>query len=146
MKNKGFTLIELLVAMTVASVLMGLALVSYQGARKSARDGKRKADLEQVRSALEMRRADCGSYPNGSLSSGQNITGDGSSSSCSSSTVYMTIPTDPLSPTYEYRYNGSATSYTLCAYLEGGGQTTNCTGSCGGNCGTAACNYKVCNP
>jgi len=64
-KKKGFTLIELLVAMTVASVLMGLALVSYQGARKSARDGKRKADLEQIRSALEMYRADKGEYPCG---------------------------------------------------------------------------------
>jgi len=131
MKSKGFTLIELLVAMTVASVLMGLTLVSYQGARKSARDGKRKADLEQIRSALEMCRADKGSYPT-------SLPGD-----CSD---YLTIPTDPLYPTYEYRYNGSAASYTLCAYLEGGGQTTNCPGNCGGNCGAAACNYKVCNP
>ena len=131
MKSKGFTLIELLVAMTVASVLMGLALVSYQGARKSARDGKRKADLEQIRSALEMCRADTGSYPT-------SLPG-----SCS---AYLTVPTDPLSPTYEYRYNGSPNSYTLCAYLETGGITTNCSGSCGGNCGTVTCNYKVCNP
>ena len=63
MKQKGFTLIELLVAMTVAAVLMGLALVSYQSARKSARDAKRKSDLEQIRSALEMYRSDNGKYP-----------------------------------------------------------------------------------
>jgi len=130
--NRGFTLIELLVAMTVASILMGLALVSYQGARKSARDGKRKTDLEQIRSALEMCRADTGSYP--------------TSLPGTCSTYLSSVPTDPLSPTYEYRYSGSANSYTLCAYLEGGSQTTNCTGSCGGNCGTAVCNYKVCNP
>lgn len=61
-KKKGFTLIELLVAMTIVAVLMGLALVSFQGAKKTARDGKRKTDLEQLRSALEMYRADNGHY------------------------------------------------------------------------------------
>jgi general secretion pathway protein G len=142
MRNKGFTLIELLVAMTVASVLMGLALVSYQGARKSARDGKRKADLEQIRSALEMRRADCGSYPNGNLSSGQDIRGDGSSSSCSSSTVYITIPSDPLSGRV-YSYSGTANSYTLCAALEAGGGTVTGCAPCGSG---VTCNYKVTNP
>ncbi len=129
--NRGFTLIELLVAMTIASVLMGLALVSYQGARKSARDGKRKTDLEQIRSALEMCRADIGSYP------------DSLPGACSN---YLSVPTDPLSPTYQYRYNGSANSYTLCAYLETGAVITNCPGDCGGNCGSIACNYKTCNP
>lgn len=66
-KEKGFTLIELLVAMTIVAVLLGLALVSYQGARKSARDGKRKTDLEQIRSALEMYKADNGHYPGSSI-------------------------------------------------------------------------------
>jgi len=65
-KRRGFTLIELMVVLTVIGVLMGLALVSHQGARKSARDGKRKADLEQIRSALEMYRADKEEYPCGS--------------------------------------------------------------------------------
>lgn len=63
MKEKGFTLIELLVVMTIIAILAGLALVSYQGARKTARDGKRKADMETIRSALEMYRADNGEYP-----------------------------------------------------------------------------------
>jgi len=134
MRNKGFTLIELLVAMTIAAVLMGITLVSYQGARKSARDGKRKADLEQIRSALEMCRADTGSYP----------VGDDLPGTCS--TYLPSVPSDPLSPTYQYRYHGSANSYTLCAYLETGAVTTNCTGNCGGNCGSVDCNYKTCNP
>jgi len=132
MKNRGFTLIELLVAMTVAAVLMGLALVSYQGARKSARDGKRKADLEQIRSALEMCRADTGSYPAGTLVSGNNIT-------CGT-TTYMTIPNDPS--TYRYYYTRvSASSYRLCAHLEIGEGSTGCGSNCGGTC-----NYEVNNP
>ena len=132
MKNRGFTLIELLVAMTIIAVLLGISLVSYQGARKSARDGKRKADLEQVRSALEMCRTDAGSYPPGSLSSGSDIT-------CSSKT-YMTIPNDPLTGRV-YSYTGTANIYTLCAALETSSEIVSGCDSC-----TVGCNYKVTNP
>src|SRR4030042_4661691 len=128
-RNLGFTLIELLVAMTIVAVLMGIALVSYQGARKSARDGKRKADLEQVRSAWEMCPTDDGSYPLGGLSSGGSIT-------CSSKT-YMTIPDDPLTDRI-YAYSGAENTYTLCAVLESGGEIVTGCGSC-----TLECNYKT---
>lgn len=134
-KNEGFTLIELLVAMTIASILMGLALVSYQGARKSARDGKRKADLEQIRSALEICRADTGSYPT-------NIYGD---ISCGSPPqIYLSgTPKDPLTQDPYYYKQTDANSYTLCAYLESGGVS----GSCDADCGSGrTCNYKVVNP
>jgi len=134
MKNKGFTLIELLVAMTIASVLMGLALVSYQGARKSARDGRRKADLEQIRSALEMCRADTGSYPTTIYS---DIT-------CGGKTYLSSTPKDPATQDSYYYSRSDANSYTLCAYLEVSGVS----GSCGSaDCGSGrTCNYKVTNP
>lgn len=126
-KNPGFTLIELLTVMTIIAVLAGLALVSFQGTRKTARDGKRKADLEQIRSALEMYRADNPTigYPSG--------LGDLSG--------YITMPSDPL-PGRSYSYNPvSASRYNLCAALEAGGGTVTDCGSCG-----VACNYKVSNP
>jgi len=134
MKNKGFTLIELLVAMTIASVLMGLALVSYQGARKSARDGRRKADLEQIRSALEMCRADTGSYPTGIYN---DIT-------CGGQTYLSGTPKDPITQDSYYYSRADDNNYTLCAYLEAGGVS----GSCGSaDCGSGrTCNYKVTNP
>lgn len=147
MKKLGFTLIELLVVISLIGVLMGILLVSFQGTRRSARDGRRKADLEQIRSALEIYRSDCGSYPSG-LSFGGILTG-----SCPTSTTYMaTVPQDPLYSTYEYRYRRDPTNsslYALCAYLEGETAVTGtCTlANCGGNCGTGInCNYKVCNP
>lgn len=145
-KNKGFTLVEILVVMSIIGILMGLTLTAFLGARKTARDGQRKADLEQIRSALEMRRSDCGSYPVGSLSSGNDITGDGSSSTCLASTVYMEIPNDPLSGAGRvYTYNGTANSYTLCTALETG-SSLSCPGSCA-NCGTGIpCTYEACNP
>ena len=121
-KQKGFTLIELLVAITIMGVLVAIALVSFQGARRSARDGKRKADLEQVRATLEMCYADDGFDP---VVSGQSFT-------CGTPpSVYGTIPADPSG--YEYYYNRiSDDEYALCAYLEGGGSA-----ACG-NTGTLA--------
>ncbi len=62
-RNKGFTLVELMVVMVIIGILAGLTLTAFVGSRKTARDGKRKADLEQIRSALEMYRADKGQYP-----------------------------------------------------------------------------------
>jgi general secretion pathway protein G len=136
-KKSGFTLIELLVTMTIMAVLMGISLVSYQGARRSSRDGKRKADLEQVRSALEMCRTDAGSYPIGSLSSGDTI---GDTTTTCGGKVYMTIPDDPLLDR-TYAYIGTENSYTLCAALENEGATVTGCGSC-----TVECNYQVLNP
>lgn len=136
---KGFTLIELLVAMTIVAILSGLALVSLEGARKGSRDSKRKTDLEQIRSALEMCRADSGSYPSGSKYSNDTIT-----CGVAPNTYTYQIPADPISTNHRYVYNQiSASSYRLCASLETGGGATSCTV----NCGTAGtCNYEVNNP
>lgn len=132
-QNRGFTLIELLVAMTIVAILVGIALVSYQGARKTARDGRRKADLEQVRSALEMCYTDASSYPLGPLYSGNSI-------SCGGRT-YMTIPNDPLTGR-RYYYNRLTTStYELCTALEGGGATVCAASAC-----TVNCNFRLTNP
>lgn len=126
MKKNGFTLIELLVAMTIVAILMGIALVSFQGARKSSRDGRRKADLEQIRSALEMYRADIGSYPAGA-------------SLAPLSPTYLAIPSDPIAGR-SYVYSSDGTTYYVCAAMEIGGVAV-----CG-PCGDTACNYQVTNP
>lgn len=133
--KRGFTLIELLVVVSLIGILMGILLVSYQGTRKSARDGRRKADLEQIRSALEMCRTDKGSYPVGTSISA--IT-----SFCSS--YLPSAPPDPLDPTYIYKYSSDGVTYSLCAYLETGSGNAGC-GTCDA-AGSVNCNHKVINP
>ncbi len=138
MKKKGFTLVEILVVMTIIAVLIGVGLVSYQGARKSSRDAKRKADLEQIRSALEIYRTDCKTYPNP-------ITQLSDESSCNGSIYMAEVPGDPGSCRYVYT-RSSANTYTLCAQLEIPSSVVvdiNGCGSCGTGC---ACNYKTINP
>ncbi len=134
MRKKGFTLIELLIVMTIIAVLAGLALVSYQNARKTARDGKRKSDLETIRSALEMCYSDDNQYPD-SIS--------GSVTCVGNSTYLDPTPTDPI-PTGNYYYDRtSTTTYVLCAYLEGGAPD-NCIVS--ESCGLGSCNYGLTQP
>lgn len=136
--KKGFTLIEILVVTTIIVLLTATAVVSYASFLKQSRDAKRKADLEQVRAAVEMYRSNNDTYPVGDwsiLSSNPGLTAP---------VVYIqSLPTDPRNSTYIYYYSGTASGYTLAAQFE---NTSSCTsGAPGGNsCGTGKpCNYCV---
>jgi prepilin-type N-terminal cleavage/methylation domain-containing protein len=135
-KFAGFTLVELLVTISIMAIIMTASLVAFQGTRATARDGKRKADLEAARSALEIYRSDLGGYP---------------ATLAALSPTYISTPVaDPLPTTQNYAYvptNCGATTcrgYILCARIEIGSTTTypEC-GSCGSE---GACSYKTVNP
>lgn len=142
--RKGFTLVEILVVIGVIAILMGVSLFGLAGSRETARDARRKSDLEAIRAGLELYRADCRFYP-ASLAVGDKLVGDGSSAGCSGSNVYISeVPGDPVaSLNYPYTRLTNFT-YEICASLEGDGSGTvvTCTGSCGSN----ACNYRTTNP
>ena len=109
--QKGFTFIELLVSVTIVAVMMSVAAVSYSNVNKRSRDSKRRADLETIRSALEICRANTGTYP-------ASITG---SITCSDSAVTLaTTPDDPLNTgVHIYVYSRpTTTTYTITAELE----------------------------
>lgn len=130
-KIKGFTLIEILVVVTIISLLTSAAVVSYTQLGKQSRDSKRKADIEQIRAALEMYRSnDSSSYYYTSSFNDYCTSFPGLSGYIGS------MPSDPKTG-YYYRCNISTTNYTIGAYLE-----TTSTGSCG-SCGTSNCNYCV---
>ena len=63
MKEKGFTFVEIMVTAAIIAVLAAVGMVSYENANKKVRDGRRKADLEQIRVALEMYKSDNTYYP-----------------------------------------------------------------------------------
>ena len=134
--RKAFTLIEILVVATIIGLLAAGAAVSYTQFMKQSRDAKRKADLEQIRAALEMYRSNSSTsnYPSYNPISVGCITDTGN---CSTYNImYLPkVPKDPKDPTYTYGYSGSSTDYTLGAYLEVTGSSCSSPPSCTiGNC------------
>jgi general secretion pathway protein G len=106
-KNAGFSLIELIVVITIMVLLTTIGVVSFTQANASARDGKRKADLEQVRSALVLYRTDQGTYPN-------SINWD--TMSPIQSYISVSSMADPKGQAYEYTSDG--TTFSVCTTLE----------------------------
>lgn len=126
--KKAFTLIEILVVVTIIGLITSIAVVSYTSINKNSRDARRKADLEQIRAALEMYRSNNNTYPT-------------ALDILITPPVYIqSVPKDPKDPAFSYYYIGSASDYTLASQLEG---TSICvsapgTNSCGAN---NPCNY-----
>lgn len=141
---RGFTMLEVLVSATIIAVLTAIGIVSYSSVNKRSRDVKRKSDLEQLRSALEMYRSDNGQYPSvgaGSMVNASNL------SATLVSTYLPAIPEDPA-PAQYYQYQAIATSgvysgYCVCALLETitSGSESTCTVSL-----PASCNYGLKSP
>ncbi|OIP84892.1 hypothetical protein AUK04_01865 [Candidatus Roizmanbacteria bacterium CG2_30_33_16] len=129
----AFTLIEILVVTTIIGILTAAGATAYSMMGKTSRDARRKADLEQIRSALEM-------YRSNSTSSSYPTTAEGLAILSSGSPKYLeTAITDPKSGN-SYKYTStSGSDYTLSTYLEIPG-TVECDGAtCDG--GAKSCTY-----
>lgn len=149
MRN-GFTLIEILTVVMIIFIVIGGAAFAVGGARSSANDNRRKADLAAIASGLEKYRSDCGAYPTESefnaVAVGGNLTGNGSTPACTSGSVYINgKPGDLERPTRSYSYRLiSSSKYVLCASLDAAPTPGMDTAMCA-SCGTP-CNYVVQSP
>lgn len=105
-KNKnhshGFTLVELLVVIAIISILATLLLLQLGVARAKARDAKRIADVNQVRSAAELYFDDNGSYPGTNDMSGLKPT------------YLVNVPHDPIAAGCTDTYAGTVSSIFNC--------------------------------
>ena len=130
--KRGFTLIELLVVIIILGVLSAFLVANFMGARERSRDSKRKSDLKQIQSALEMYRQDNPtSYPNALPNAG---TCWSSAANCTANIYMKNVPGDPSTiPATNYYYELNATDtmkYTLCACLENKADNEGAAGGC----------------
>jgi prepilin-type N-terminal cleavage/methylation domain-containing protein len=162
--KKGFTLIELTVSIAIIGILAGvvLSLINPITLQKKSRDSRRKADLEAIRQALELYRADNKEYPTGGWYGSAHSSWSSFTSQLTSE--YITnVPVDPVNdgtgnpgPCYgsqNYRYNylalDSGKRYVLTAIMEieSSNDKSACdyNGWCGGHNTDDYC-YQVQNP
>lgn len=138
---QGFTLIELLVVVSIIAILSVIGVAVFGQVQSKARDARRKSDIDSISKAYEVNYDPTISLPYKPLA-----TTDFQSGS---------IPTPPEGGSY---YNSiqstNATTYTVCAALEGG--TANCnapSATCfcksaaqgGGGTGVATCATSITN-
>jgi len=120
--NQGFTLIELLIAIVILAIISGIGVTNYLTSLKRGNDGKRAADLNNLRSALEMY------YLDGKCTDGVKcypredawkVVGTGADEALGElvSDYTRQLPSDPKSDRH-YLYKSDGTCYCLSAKME----------------------------
>lgn len=154
-RSHGFTLMEIVIVIGITGILASSGYASYIATQRNSRDGRRKADLETIRQALEMYKSENGSYPgetNCDSSVGSDATSDCAtclgSGTCAvqsdwdaSSTFVSSIqpnyildlPKDPINNATNYYYYEPVCNQTITVC----GQSYDCTVS--GTC----CAYQI---
>lgn len=142
-RSRGFTLIEVLLVVVLLSILYVVGISSYSHIHEKSLDQRRKADIEEIRSALEQYRSVNSAYP---VASGTTGLPFGTSGLTDATHTYMEIiPQDPQYPVRQYNYTVVDDDYLLSTQLINP-ETTQCQVPPGGDsCGQASsgfgCNY-----
>lgn len=134
-KNKGFTLFELLVTISIIAVLTAVAVVSFGGMTKKARDSRRMADLEKIRIALESARQVGTTYPT-------------SLTTLVTNGFLQQVPTDPKSSGAYIYTRSTEYTYRICTFVEESSSISSDVSGCSGMPAGVGFTgyYKVINP
>lgn len=122
------------------TILATLGIASYTNVQQGGRDGRRKADIQLIRGALEHYRENNNAYPTPVVASNGLPFGTGALTDAAGNVYLQTVPQDPLSARkYYYTLNGA--DYTLASSLEGTSSCTTAPTPGADTCGTGfACN------
>ncbi len=138
----GFTFVELIVVIGIVGILTiaTAALINPGLQLKRSRDADRKSDLKNIQLALEIYRADQGSYPVVSGTVAANcpsstpymlvqLESDGSCPTDPTKTYIQSIPTDPKTKANYYYSSTTGSAYTLYSCLENANDSDKLSGS-----------------
>jgi prepilin-type N-terminal cleavage/methylation domain-containing protein len=112
--RNAFTMVEMLVVVAIIAVVVTVPLLAYNSLTRNARDGRRKQDMDKVKTALLQYRAENGSYP---------VADDwGELEDILVPNFMAQLPEDPISnsSSYGYTYSSDSTGagFTLSSPLE----------------------------
>lgn len=123
----GFTIVELLIVIVVIGILAAITIVAYNGVQQRGRDAARSSAVKNIKTALELYKADVGNYPSCvGISDHQACTDINSTTSGLASILIpkyvSSIPNDPSYPTktIQYARNTDGIGYALNVYYESG--------------------------
>jgi len=128
MTFRGFTLVELLVVVAIIGVLAGALVMGLNPLTqfKKTRDARRKSNLQEIKTSLQLYHNIEGAYPTSSggqivgCGAGPAACGWGSAWSRNGVTIMRILPADPLA-TQSYSYTRvDADSFYILATLEMG--------------------------
>jgi prepilin-type N-terminal cleavage/methylation domain-containing protein len=141
----GFTLIELMIVITIIGLLSSMILLGLRRVQSLGRDTRRIADLQQIRTGLELYFNRYQQYPNPATGIWTQQSDPFPQELINAGLGIQSVPVDPLNRApYVYQYGvdtSNLTGYVLKAVLENTGNSavnTDIDGTVFGvNCGTA---------
>ncbi len=161
---KGFSLIELLISIAVIATIISLALPNFLGARTRARDTRRKGEMQQFKTALQLYYGDYAGYPAdsggpmygevrgcgalGTTTCPCSATLDFAAGGAGCGTIYMNQFPDEFGTSMYYYQKNSGTDYCLKVPLENAsdGDITTSQNRCASLCldDVSGTDYVVC--
>jgi prepilin-type N-terminal cleavage/methylation domain-containing protein len=135
--SAGFTLVEIIVVVSIVAILSAIIYANFSQGSAQSRDAKRKSDLRNLQTAIELYKTENGRYPAGC--NGVNIwSGHSGSHACAAGSQYIvdlapkyikTLPRDPklngVESGYMYLTNANGTVYKLVAWKTVESETLN---------------------
>jgi general secretion pathway protein G len=102
MAARGFTLIELLLVMMILAILAAVVVPKFTGRTQDAKISAAKADISNLKTALQMYELDCGGFPTSEQGLAALVEAPGGVEGWKKPYVDK-VPTDPWGHAYIYR-------------------------------------------
>ena len=116
--KKGFTLVELIIVIVILAALAGAVIPAFTSNKNQARGARIQADLEAIKSAMYVYKADTGAFP-GAISDLVNNSGNVSGYN---GPYLDRLPVNPCSNNYTYNNASMGTASFL-------NDTSSCNGT-----------------